>query len=266
MTLANMTSLLAAISTAVLLFVFLLFLSRSLRRPGRRKEDPVLAYLRALFTAHGAPCALSRDGASLVFPARPYQLFSHVEKVKRVEDRHVLELVVALELSGRDRAVVETFAGWGETRDEALDQAFTYFTQSAFHVWLAAFFGIGDYRVTEEEWLVAGKAKRAYAGEMVTIGRFPAGGILMTDVFPALEAAVKSRPMEDNSHWLRFFFAQVKEGQRVCQVLLDNEPWPDVREEMERFPWPESDNYYSIRQFTVFRDPDAPIPPAPTSR
>ncbi len=148
--------------------------------------------------------------------------------------------------------LVESCGGVGNTPEEAARDAFDNFARGALHVLLGAFVREPDEHVTVEELRVGGIPRRILLGDQLNRG--PAS----TDEtsvawFDALEKALGTLPLATGTHWLRVYFAQMQERPMTLEVLLDNEPWPELRAALLDAPWPRAPEFLSVRLFLVIQ-------------
>ncbi|MEW5733625.1 MAG: DUF6348 family protein [Thermodesulfobacteriota bacterium] len=245
---------------AALALLILLCLARILYGAAKRGGVHAQRFLLSAFSIHGVHCV--QNGDLIAFPELPYTLSPHVQELKKAGKQHVVQLDIVLEGLPGGRSLVESFAGWGGSGKEALVHALNNFVMASLHVFLAAFFNADDHQVMPEQWTIGGRKKTAFSGDLIIMGAYPDGQMQPEDFFRAFEEKIRKRPMEPGVHWVRFFFGRMKESQGNCEVLLDNEPWTELQEEMAGLAWPVSDSYYSIRQFTVFTDAEKTPPEA----
>jgi hypothetical protein len=59
--------------------------------------------------------------------------------------------------------------------------------------------------------------------------------------------------MSNHLCWIRFYYGHLSDPTRITEVLLNNEPWPEVAEAMEAVAWPQSESFYSVRLFLILR-------------
>lgn len=148
------------------------------------------------------------------------------------------------------RTLVESFAGVGDDERSCLAFAFDAFTRASFHVLLAAFFGYsGDLSV--ENWRLPGARFRAIIGSATFLGQFPSEGEELVAWFEPFAAHIQRTQLSQQAHWFRLLYAHHKNQTLVLEALLDNEAWPEAQNEMARYLWPQSEEFYSARVFLV---------------
>ncbi|HEX8911749.1 MAG TPA: DUF6348 family protein, partial [Humisphaera sp.] len=215
--------------------------------------------LAELFRAHGVDASV-RDG-KVFFAGRAG--WAEAVVVDDGTPRHPRTVRVDVRLDvGRGRVIVESFAGMGESPDQALGDAFRGFASNTFHVLLAAFFGVDNEQVTREEWSLGGRRGRVVLGTVGFRGEAPTLEGLSNEWFAALQQAVQRRPLRPGSHWVRLYYGQMRGEPLACEVLLDNDVWADVQAEMAAFGWQAKEPFYSVRLFlTIDVEPAAPAGP-----
>ena len=165
-----------------------------------------------------------------------------------------LQLDVCVE-TGMGRALVESFAGFGRTVEEALADSWQNFISNSFHVILAAFFtDAHDDQISREIWTIDDEERTVILGNIGGRRSAKLTEKLPLDWFAAFEEKIKERPLGPGSHWIRLFYGQMDDKTLACEVLLDNETWTGVQEEMTNFDWPQRKEFYSVRLFLIVLD------------
>ncbi|HEX7900351.1 MAG TPA: DUF6348 family protein [Planctomycetota bacterium] len=155
---------------------------------------------------------------------------------------------------GPGQEIVESFGGFGATRNEAIDDAFENFVAGTLHVLLAAFFpDLPTDQADIEEWIVGGTKKRVVVGNFTTRGQLPALREFIPAINRLLENEVKARVLSKGTHWIRLYQARGPTT-NINEVLLNNEPDPGLQAAIGLMPWPASTSFYSVRLFLVVQD------------
>ncbi len=204
--------------------------------------------LLKLFRAHSVE-AQFQDGW-IVFPGRPLRATAALVGEKQHPAARSVQLDVRLEIAP-GRTLIESFAGMGETREQATGDALHNFTANTFHVLLAAFFRPDDLQVTREEWVVGGRAARVTIGDAGLRGTPPVEGEPLIRWFGYFTAKLKEQELRPGTHWVRLYYAQMQGKSMVCEVLLDNYPWEEMQATMTAFDWPVGEAFFSVRNFLV---------------
>jgi len=149
-----------------------------------------------------------------------------------------------------DRVLVESFAGWALEEDEAAKQAFEKFLRASLHVLLAVLVepGLGADQVEWETWRLGGVTWRACIGPMILQGS-PPEPFVCGELLDQLRDQLLPRLSECVPHWVRFYFWRSSEQQTCTEALLDNFDWPDGRNIVMAWNWP--DGAYSARLFLM---------------
>jgi hypothetical protein len=156
--------------------------------------------------------------------------------------------------------VIESFAGFGDTPDQQLNQAFEKFLRGVFHV---AIEGLADH-VCENMQAEVETWQRRNAGWKVwrsnsrwKIYGGPVISQATTDLcslspgYPGFYAKLEklfTASMTPGSHFVRTFLAGLK-GEPICaEVLLDNAVWDEGQKLALSHDWDYGDGYQAIRQ------------------
>jgi hypothetical protein len=204
-----------------------------------------------LFESHGISACL--QGPGIIFPGHPFRAAALVVREIQHQAAMSIQLDVRFEIAPR-QIIVESFAGIGSTRDEAILDAVKNFTTSSLHVLLAAFFRQPSEQITQEEWLVHGSRQLATIGPIIGRGPIPQGGDAAPGWFQHLVTSIQAERLNRGTHWIRLFYGQKASQVLSSEVLLDNQPWHPVQTKMAAFPWPDVDEFYSLRIFLVLQN------------
>ncbi|MBN9684635.1 MULTISPECIES: DUF6348 family protein [unclassified Corallococcus] len=150
------------------------------------------------------------------------------------------------------RWVFESVGGFGTTETEASNDALMNFVRASLHVLLSAFVRPPDEHVTVATWRVGGIDRKVILGNVITRGDHP-GPKLEESWFKAFESALRSLPLTSGTHWVRVYYAQMDEKRMALEVLLDNEPWQALADQLETASWPAAPGFLSRRLFLVLQ-------------
>lgn len=153
-----------------------------------------------------------------------------------------------------DRLLVESFGGFGTTKEEAIADGIHNFVANSFHVLLAAFYGGHDDQVKTEHWDVNGQSRRVIIGNIGVRGTTPNPAEPPIEWFKVLENQIKVSSLTSGTHWVRCYSAQMQNQPMGVEVLLDNDEWIGVQTEMTKVKWPRGENFYSVRVFLIIQD------------
>ncbi|RKG50555.1 hypothetical protein D7X30_37520 [Corallococcus sp. AB011P] len=212
-------------------------------------STPANEQLAELLRAHGL--ALQEEGEWLRVSPRGPRLQAMFTDTRTEPGNCTRRLDVWLE-PWTGRWVVESVVGFGNTEEEALNDALTNFGRASLHVLLAAFIRPPDEHVTVATWQVGGVDRKVILGNIITRGDNP-GPKLEELWFKAFESALRSLPLTSGTHWVRVYYAQREEKRMALEVLLDNEPWQELADLLETAPWPAAPGFLSRRLFLVLQ-------------
>jgi hypothetical protein len=164
-----------------------------------------------------------------------------------------LQLDVRLVLESGQK-IIESFGGFGETKDKAISDAIQNFTLNSFHVILASFFVPHDDQVTVEDWTVSGQKRLVTIGPMGMRGSPPDPANPPREWFKQFEAKIKEKQLPGGIHWIRVYYGQFESQTRELEVLLDNETWKEMQQDLATINWPKGKEFFSIRVFLVIKD------------
>ncbi|WNG37225.1 hypothetical protein F0U61_28785 [Archangium violaceum] len=205
--------------------------------------------LRELLQLHDVTCLEEGDWLRLG-PSGPRAQAWFVNAQSH-PSHHSVQLDVVLEL-WTGRVLIESFGGFGKTAQEAERDAFENLARGSLHVLLGAFVRPPDEHVTVEEWELSGVRRRVILGNIQGRGVQPSAEATRA-WFQELERALKALPLVSGTHWLRVYYAQQASQTMVLEVLLDNQEWPELKEALEKAPWPSAPEFLSQRLFLVLQ-------------
>jgi Family of unknown function (DUF6348) len=215
------------------------------RKPASGEDDSVVriaATIAEMFRDHGV--AASANGGVIAFD-------DHEEAVRVFFSESCLEVVVFL-ADGRE--VIEGFGGFGKEPWAVLTDAMQNFARSSFHVLLRALFapGIPDEQVDVETWQCGGKRYVATVGALV--GRGVDFEAAPNDWYTLLVHAIQERELPSPLNWIRVYYGHMRGKMMATEVLLNNDPWPELEELLRGYAWPASEEFYSVRLFLMLRE------------
>lgn len=215
--------------------------------------------LKQNFHHHGHPQA-THNGDWVVIPDNPPARASvYIHDSGRPFVNLQLDVEIALD---DGRIIVESVAGLGKDHDEALTNGFSKFAANSFHALLCAFY---DYPVNEQidvhTWDIHGEKWDVFMGPFSVIHYGNNGSMDQPesvthtpgDLFTFIESQLKSRSMESDVHWARFYYAQQDGNYKASEVLWDNEIWQESEEKLRGLDWPGLEGYFSVRSFIILR-------------
>lgn len=163
----------------------------------------------------------------------------------------MLQLDVVVEL-WTGRHVLESCAGFGDSYDKALDNAFESFASSALHPMLVAFFHT-DHEAVRDAMVIDGVMRAVTIGEVSVRGNPPGGESMEMGWFQVFKKKLGQAELPGGTHWIRLYFAQQNGEILAKEVVLDNEPWPWMQQSLQDAPWPSGPDFMSARLFVVLQ-------------
>jgi hypothetical protein len=150
-------------------------------------------------------------------------------------------------------AIVENFAGVGETAEAALDQAFGRWLLGGFHVLLEALTPhvCAEPQAEIENWSRKGAAWRVYSGPAVTQH---SGAQTLAEGYRSLIADLQASFAQSASpgpHWISVYIGAYHDKVQAFEVLLDNAPWEEGAALVRATHWSCTHDYQSIRHFVL---------------
>ena len=74
------------------------------------------------------------------------------------------------------------------------------------------------------------------------------------DTFEAIEKVAGSLAINRQYHWAMVFFCNIgNKKEKVYEAKLDNQAWEAGEQALRRLSWPDSDGYYSVRNFFIIK-------------
>lgn len=209
-------------------------------------------YLFELFRSHGFTG--TPQGDWVAFPTQNVKINGAIVKELKLQTNISVQFDVHLEFEP-GHTIIESFAGVGETKERAILDAQKNFTLNSFYVFLAAFFGVQDEKVVQNDWVINGQRKLVTIGKVGTRGKFPAQTEQSIAWFNQFEETLKTASaLSTGTHWVRLYYAQVGKKAIQCEVLLDNHDWPEMRSKMQATNWPPAEDFYTVRLFQIIQD------------
>jgi hypothetical protein len=210
-------------------------------------SELLLDYLQSSFGDHGIACERragrihAPDGLTVEPRAFPR------EDVRGTAQVQVDFAIESPRLAGVP--LVDSFAGVGNTRDEAERNAAGKFLQGSFHVVTDALTS-HDCHAGQVEWenrSANGHAWRMCTGPVLMVASREGARIEgVAEFFPGLTALLVER-MAPGPHWMRVFLGALDGKHMGSEVLLDGSVWPDGQQLLDTHPWVYPAGYASLR-------------------
>lgn len=157
---------------------------------------------------------------------------------------------------GDGRTLIESFMGIGSDRRDAENDAASVFSRAVFHVLYKALYDRNDLHQLVEEWSIAGVPRSVIVGDNVVRGDLDTANRAV-ELADSFDETLKASALKGGLHWIRTFYAQMNNELLGAEVLLDNEPWPELETKWRELPWPRAEKYYSVRRFLIVTDRQA---------
>jgi hypothetical protein len=214
-------------------------------------SDWLLDALREAFVAHGLEGVVA--GGALALPEQ-LRVQPRVSEREAVNGTAQVQVDFAIESPRLARAMIDSFAGVGASREEAEKNAFGKFLQGSFHVIAES---LTSHRcdadqVDWDEWTAAGgHAWRVCNGPVLSVAT--RGGACIegfADFFQDLEALF-TRGMPAGPHWMRVFVGSLDGARLGHEVLVDGVEWPEAEQLLGEYALIYPPGYASLRHLLV---------------
>jgi hypothetical protein len=147
--------------------------------------------------------------------------------------------------------LLDSFAGVGNTPDEAQRNAAGKFLQGSFHVIVAALAGGTDDQVEWEDWSAAGLTWKACTGPVLMVASREGARIEgVAEFLPRLNASF-SATLAPGPHWLRVFLGAVDGKHMGSEVLSDGAVWAAGQKMLDEHAWVYPPGYASFRHLLI---------------
>ncbi len=150
-------------------------------------------------------------------------------------------------------AFLDSFAGVGDTPENAERNAFSKFLQGSFHVIAEALttHTCDQSQVEWEDWAGAGHAWRVCTGPLLLIASRPGSRIEgMDEFFPRL-TQLFTENMSAGPHWMRVFLGALDGEHKGSEVLVDGSVWPAGQALLDAYTFTCPEGYASFRHLLI---------------
>lgn len=178
----------------------------------------------------------------------------------RIFPRRITPQVVELQLDVRlrgpilgDRPLVESFAGAGPNLMNAIDGAIAKFASASLPLLLGAVLvreGPWDQQIEWQTWESPHGNWHACLGPLLQQNASQSKPMNVGPFIEKLKERWLAQAQPNKLHWVRFYYAH-RGGPVGGEVLVDNQPWPDMLAELMKWPWPAAADFYALRLFFV---------------
>ncbi|THJ33015.1 hypothetical protein E8K88_10485 [Lampropedia aestuarii] len=166
----------------------------------------------------------------------------------------VLELQVHAAILG-EAPLVETFAGFGATPEDAVRYAFVRLLEGCFHPIIEALTSHQCEAGQAETEVWTGPADNGSPQWQAFIGPLqPQGdGEPLVDVYLDIFDELKTllTHTASNAHWLRVYLCTSANKLQAVEVLLDNQPWEAGANLLQSIEWPKGEAFAALRHFVL---------------
>jgi len=208
--------------------------------------------LLKLLESHGVSAAVQSDW---IETSTGYKLAASV--VREMPSRKgtvnlQLDFYVALP---DGRLLIESFAGLGTSRAEAIKDGVQNYVSNSFHAILSSVSDVADSDQVEiEEWEIDGRKRKVVVGGM-GIRRFTDAEFNPpTGWFATVQKQIEQLPLDQRCHWIRCYYAQMEGKPMAIEALLDNEESAILVDTMKQIEWPIDSEFYGLRVFLVVQE------------
>ena len=168
-------------------------------------------------------------------------------------ERHTATVLIQVKLE-EGRIVDESFAGMGETAEQAFLNGMTNFCLGSLRVFLAAVWGkLDKEQVTLDQWSFHGKTWDVYAGSFIRRAFNGENIAVPESLFPQIESEIKKSALGQEMNWVRMFYCRLDQTNVVSEFLINNEKAPDSEKAIKAVDWPKAPYIYTVRQFLMLK-------------
>jgi len=185
-----------------------------------------------------------------VFPGIVAQAF----EMERFENSVVVQLDIHVLLP--NQTIVESFVSHASSLEEAIDEAFEQFEVNIMHTLIMAFWDSAkkvENGIGTNQWEINGHQWQAVISNYGYRGDEPLDDIIddSDDMFIEVEKAIKNLPLDKDIYAIRSVYTNVGDGQKITEVLINNEVFPELEKSISELNWKQTESYYSVRNFVI---------------
>ncbi|MBI4853200.1 MAG: hypothetical protein HY819_15520 [Acidobacteria bacterium] len=174
-----------------------------------------------------------------------------VVEINQHTDTTVAQLDFHILVDKQKEFIIESFAGFGDTYEQAVNSGLGLFLYNTFHVINGAFINSNDKQVTKEIWEIDGVDWDVILGNYSVRAKEPI--VIPEELFNVVEKSIREKELTSNVHWLRVFYGGQVDAGFMAEALFDNDPWFKLQELIPSLDWQKSKHYYSVRNFLILR-------------
>jgi len=149
--------------------------------------------------------------------------------------------------------LLDSFAGVGNSRDDAERNAAGKFLQSSLHVIAAALtrHDRDSSQVEWEDWSAGDRGWKVCLGPVLTVASREGARIEgVSGFFPRLNALL-AETMAPGPHWMRVFLGALDGEHMGGEVLVDGAVWPAGQQMLDGHDWVYPEGYASFRHLLI---------------
>ena len=212
-------------------------------------DETLMIFLQRMYSDHGATARrvgnwIVVDGGAVL--ARAAVFNERAEPGKCVFQADFVAVTQGV------TPIIESFAGFGKDRHEALLFACKGFQDSSFHPIFNAILKRECTHVDVEHWVIGGVKRKVTMGMLRVVGAFPAAASPM--VVEAVEDGLKNHDLPAGTHAVRLFYSHNADSPPVVEFLIDGEPVTGIQDGLRQHDWPGGTDFYSVRLFLIVED------------
>ncbi|MER9405832.1 DUF6348 family protein [Mesorhizobium caraganae] len=223
-------------------------------------SQEVLDLIHEALIAHGISAIRGQNDVRLELEHLRFEAEVFDREQSDAGHRLVLEIHVFSPLLGT-QPVIESFVGLGDTREEAIFQAFGKFLIGVFHVLIESLAKhvCDNMQADIEFWQRSDASWKVYGGPVITQAAMEC---TLNQRYPAFYAQLEklfSASVPPGSHFVRIFMASYEGALVGYEVLLDNETWPEGQELLVGQDWYHNEGYQALRQVILALPEKRPV-------
>lgn len=223
-------------------------------------SQEVLDLIHEALIAHGISAIRGQHDVRLELEDLRFEAEIFDREQGDTSHRLVLEIYVFSPLLDTQQ-VIESFVGMGDTRQQAIGQAFGKFLIGVFHVLIEGLAGhvCENMQAEIEFWQRNDASWKVYGGPVINQA---AVECTLNRTYPAFYAQLEklfTASVPPGSHFVRIFVASYGGELMGKEVLLDNETWLEGQELLVAQDWHHGDGYQALRQVILALPEDRPV-------
>lgn len=214
-----------------------------------KPDERLMTFLLKMYREHGAS-AVRIGNWVCVDEGRLFTRADHFD-----HRQHPKSLVLQADfvtVTQQGRHIIESFAGIGENLNSALADACKSFQDASFHALFVTLLSRPCGHVDRDVWTIGGIRRNVTFGWLRMRGAFPTD--LWPPIFEGLKKYTESLPIESGLHCARYFYCHIPSQEPTVEVMIDNETSEQLQTHVAALPWPQKNEFYSVRLFLVIQD------------